>query len=65
MINRNISIFAVQNEISNIMKYKEFHRKIVEVKKNHVVLEGGMSMPIGDNYKDTFMSYLNSRILTK
>ena len=28
-INRNISIFAVQNEISNIMKYKEFHRKIV------------------------------------
>ena len=39
--------------------------KIVEVKKNHVVLEGGMSMPIGDNYKDAFMAYLNSRILTK
>ena len=39
--------------------------KIVEVKKNHVVLEGGSSMPIGDNYKDAFMAYLNSRILTK
>ena len=39
--------------------------KIVEVKKNHVVLEGGASMPIGDNYKDAFMAYLNSRILTK
>ena len=39
--------------------------KIVEVKKNHVVLEGGMSMPIGDNYTDAFMAYLNSRILTK
>ena len=39
--------------------------KIVEVKKNHVVLEGGSSMPIGDNYKEAFMAYLNSRILTK
>ena len=39
--------------------------KIVEVKKNHVVLDDGTSMPIGDNYKDAFMAYLNSRILTK
>ena len=39
--------------------------KIIEVKKNHVVLEGDVSMPIGDNYKDTFMNYLNKRILTK
>ena len=39
--------------------------KIVEVKKSHVVLEGDFSMPIGDNYKDAFMAYLNSRILTK
>ena len=39
--------------------------KIVEVKKSHVVLEGDISMPIGDNYKDAFMEYLNKRILTK
>ena len=39
--------------------------KIVEVKKSHVILEGDFSMPIGDNYKDAFMAYLNSRILTK
>ena len=39
--------------------------KIIEVKKNHVVLEGDVSMPIGDNYKDTFMNYLNKMILTK
>ena len=39
--------------------------KICEVKKNHVVLEGDVSMPIGDNYKDAFMSYLNKKILTK
>ncbi len=39
--------------------------KIVEVKKNHVVLEGDFSMSIGDNYKDAFMDYLNKRILTK
>ena len=39
--------------------------KISEVKKNHVVLEGDVSLPIGDNYKDAFMNYLSSRILTK
>ena len=39
--------------------------KIVEVKKNHVILDGDASMPIGDNYKEAFMNYLNSRILTK
>ena len=39
--------------------------KITEVKKNHVILEGGASMPIGDNYKEAFMNYLNKRILTK
>ena len=39
--------------------------KIREVKKNHVILEGDASLPIGDNYKDTFMNYLNSKILTK
>ena len=39
--------------------------KILEVKKNHVVLEGDASLPIGDNYKDTFMNYLNKKILTK
>jgi DNA-binding LytR/AlgR family response regulator len=39
--------------------------KICEVKKNHVVIEGDISLPIGDNYKDAFMNYLNSKILTK
>ena len=39
--------------------------KILEIKKNHVMLEGDTSLPIGDNYKDTFMNYLNSKILTK
>ena len=40
-------------------------KKIVEVKKNHVILEGDISLPIGDNYKEMFMNYLNSKILTK
>jgi len=39
--------------------------KIAEVKKNHVVLDGDVSLPIGDNYKEAFMNYLNKRILTK
>ena len=39
--------------------------KINEVKKNHVIVEGDISLPIGDNYKDAFMNYLSKRILTK
>ncbi len=39
--------------------------KIIEVKKNHVILEGDASLPIGDNYKDSFMAYLYKKILTK
>lgn len=40
-------------------------KKISEVKKNHVILDSDISLPIGDNYKDAFMTYLNSKILTK
>ena len=39
--------------------------RINEIKKNHVILNDGTSMPIGDNYKDTFMAYLNTKFLTK
>ncbi len=53
-------------------KFMRIHRsfiinldKISEIKKNHVVLNGDISLPIGDNYKDAFMAYLNSKILTK
>ena len=53
-------------------KFMRIHRsfiinlnKISEVKKNHVVIEDGASLPIGDNYKDAFMNYLNKKILTK
>lgn len=40
-------------------------KKISEVKKNHVLLTDGTSMPIGDNYKEAFMAYLNKKFLTK
>ena len=53
-------------------KFMRIHRsfiinldKISEVKKNHIMLEGDVSLPIGDNYKDAFNDYLNKRILTK
>ena len=53
-------------------KFMRIHRsfiinldKISEVKKNHVVIEGDISLPIGDNYKEAFMNYLNKKILTK
>ena len=53
-------------------KFMRIHRsfiinldKIIEVKKNHVILEGDVSLPISDNYKEVFMNYLNKKILTK
>ncbi len=53
-------------------KFMRIHRsfiinlsKIREVKKNHVILDDNSAMPIGDNYKDTFMAYLNQKFLTK
>ena len=53
-------------------KFMRIHRsfiinldKVSEVKKNHVLMEGDVSLPIGDNYKDAFINYLNSKILTK
>ena len=53
-------------------KFMRIHRsfiinldKISEVKRNHVVLGDGVSLPIGDNYKEAFMAYVNSKILTK
>ena len=53
-------------------KFMRIHRsfiinldKVSEVKKNHVLMEGEVSLPIGDNYKDAFINYLNSKILTK
>ena len=39
--------------------------KITEVKKNHVTVGDEVSLPIGDNYKDAFMAYIGSKILTK
>ena len=53
-------------------KFMRIHRsfiinldKVSEVKKNHVLMEGDVSLPIGVNYKDAFINYLNSKILTK
>ena len=38
---------------------------ITEVQKNHVMLGDDTSLPIGDFYKETFMNYLNSKMLSK
>ncbi len=40
-------------------------KKIREIKKSHVILDDETSLPIGDNYKDAFMAYLNKKFLTK
>ena len=39
--------------------------KIQEVNKNRVMLDGDASLPIGDNYKESFQAYLNTRFLGK
>ncbi len=66
-----LSMKKIEEHLSST-KFMRIHRsfiinldKISEVKKNHVVVEGDVSLPIGDNYKDIFMNYLNKRILTK
>ena len=53
-------------------KFMRIHRsfiinlkKIREIKKNHIILDDDTSLPIGDNYKDAFMAYLNAKFLTK
>ncbi|MBR5103041.1 MAG: response regulator transcription factor [Muribaculaceae bacterium] len=40
-------------------------KRIKEVNKNHVLLENDVDLPIGDLYKETFMSFINSKFLAK
>ena len=39
--------------------------KIQEVNKNRVILDADTYLPIGDLYKDAFLSYLNTKYLGK
>ena len=39
--------------------------KIQEVNKNRVIMDADVSLPIGDMYKETFQSYLDSKFLGK
>jgi len=39
--------------------------KIREVTKNRITLDGQTSLPVGDMYKDTFQSYLDTKYLGK
>jgi DNA-binding LytR/AlgR family response regulator len=37
--------------------------KIQEVNKNRVILDANTYLPVGDLYKETFQSYLQSRFI--
>jgi DNA-binding LytR/AlgR family response regulator len=39
--------------------------KIREVNKNRVIMDADTYLPIGENYKDAFAAYLDSRFLGK
>jgi len=39
--------------------------KVQEVNKNRVILDAETSLPIGDNYKEAFNAFLNTRFLGK
>ena len=39
--------------------------KIQEVNKNRVIMDADTYLPIGDNYKDAFNDYLNTKYLGK
>ena len=40
-------------------------KEIQEVNKNRVIMDAETYLPIGDNYKDTFNNYLNTKFLGK
>ncbi len=40
-------------------------KKIQEVNKNRVVLDADTYLPIGDNYKEAFNNYLNTKFIGK
>ena len=40
-------------------------KMIQEVNKNRVIMDADTYLPIGDNYKDTFNDYLNTKFLGK
>ena len=40
-------------------------KKIQEVNKNRVIMDADTYLPIGDNYKEAFNDYLNTRFLGK
>ena len=37
--------------------------EIIEVSRNHVILDDATSIPVGDLYRDAFVSYLNSHFI--
>jgi len=39
--------------------------KVIEVNKNRVILDADTTLPIGDNYKEAFNAFLDSRFLGK
>jgi DNA-binding LytR/AlgR family response regulator len=39
--------------------------KIQEVNKNRVIMAANTDLPIGDIYKETFQTYLNTKFLGK
>ena len=40
-------------------------KKILEVNKNRVILDADTYLPVGDNYKEAFNDYLNTKFLGK
>lgn len=40
-------------------------KRIVEVSKNRIIIEGNVEIPVGDSYRDTLIAYINSKFLSK
>ena len=40
-------------------------KKIQEISRNHVIMDTDVSLPIGDLYKDTFNTYIQTKFLSK
>ena len=66
-----LSMKRMEERLSNV-GFMRVHRsyiinlkKILEVSKSRIIIEGNIEIPIGDSYREDFNNYINSKFLSK
>lgn len=68
-----IALLSIKKMLERLPdSFMRIHRSYVvncamirEVNKNRIFLDAGVSLPLGDNYKDAFLAYLDKMIVEK